>query len=80
MNNSEILQKVEKAADWASTTTYGGGLSAVIFGLTAQEIGIYGGLLIGLLGFIGNMYFKHKAHQLELLKMGLGKDDNRTMG
>lgn len=62
---------MEKASDWASTTTYGGGISAVIFGLTAQEIGIYGGLIIGFLGFIVNTYFKYKAHQLEVKKAGL---------
>lgn len=68
MNRQEVM---EKAADWASTTTYGGGLSAVIFGLTAQEIGIYGGLIIGFLGFVVNTYFKYKAHQLEVKKAGI---------
>lgn len=72
MNRQDLI---EKASDWASTTTYGGGISAVIFGLTAQEIGIYGGLIIGLLGFIGNMYFKYKAHQLELRKLEMREHD-----
>lgn len=65
----------EKASEWASTTTYGGGISAVVFGLNAQEVGVAGGLIIGVLGLIVNIYFKHKAHKLELKKAGLKESD-----
>lgn len=65
----------EKASEWASTTTYGGGISAFIFGLNAQEVGVVGGLIIGLLGLIVNIYFKNKAHKLELKKAGLKDSD-----
>lgn len=65
----------EKASEWASTTTYGGGISAVIFGLNAQQVGVYGGLIIGFLGLIVNVYFKHKSHKLELKKAGLTESD-----
>jgi hypothetical protein len=30
----------------------------IYFGFTANEIGIYGGLIIAILTFLGNMYFK----------------------
>ena len=65
----------EKASEWASATTYGGGASAFIFGLSSHDIGVYGGLLIGILGVVVNAYFKNKAHKLELKKAGLKDSD-----
>lgn len=72
MQNQQIA---EKASEWASTTTYGGGISAFIFGLNSQEVGVVGGLIIGILGLIVNVYFKYKAYKLELKKAGFKDSD-----
>lgn len=57
-----ILTKTTAAA------TYGGGLFAFLAGLNANEIAAYGGLLVALLGLIGNLavtvYFKHQHLQI----------------
>lgn len=46
---------------------YGGGGAAMYFGLTAGEwqvIGVLGGLLVGLAGFVTNLYYKHQHLKL----------------
>jgi len=49
---------VDQAIQASGWTTYTGGFGAVMFGLDAQEVGIYGGLLIGVIGLVVNIYFK----------------------
>lgn len=58
---------VQKAA---AALTYGGAGGAVLFGLTAYEIGVYGGLLIGLLGLIVKtaVTWHFKAQHQELMR------------
>lgn len=46
---------VEKAA---TAATYGGSGGAVFFGLTANEFAAVGGLLIAVIGFVVNVWFK----------------------
>ena len=57
-----VLTKTTAAA------TYGGGLTAFVGGLSANEIAAYGGLLIGALGYFSNLlvtiYFKHQHLQI----------------
>lgn len=48
----------------ANAATYGGGSSAVFFGLTANEFAAIGGLLIGIIGLAVNVIYKHKHYLL----------------
>lgn len=61
---------IDKAA---SVTTYSGAGGAVYFGLTANEIGIFGGLIIGLLGLIVKslITWHFKNRELDLTKDAL---------
>lgn len=45
--------------------TYGGGTSAVVFGLAASDLAALGGLLIALVGLGIQIYFKRKADRRE---------------
>ena len=57
-NTTEVASAV--AAKTASVATYGGAGSAVLFGLSANEFGALCGVVIGLIGLIANIYFKHQ--------------------
>jgi hypothetical protein len=57
-NTTEVASAV--AAKTASAATYGGAKSAVFFGLSANEFGALCGVMIGLIGLIANIYFKHQ--------------------
>lgn len=57
-NTTEVASAV--AAKTASVATYGGAGSAVFFGLSANEFGALCGVVIGLIGLIANIYFKHQ--------------------
>jgi len=48
----------------ASAATYAASVSAVLFGLTANEIGIYGGLAIAALTFLVNVWFRWHTFKL----------------
>lgn len=49
----------------ASTlATYGGATSAVFFGLTANEFGALCGVVIGFIGLVANIWFKHQHLKL----------------
>lgn len=54
----------------ATTAQYGGSASAVYFGLTANEIAAFGGLIIAIIGLIVNIWYKHQH-----LKIAREKDD-----
>ena len=68
-NHTETASAV--AAKAASVATYGGAGSAVFFGLSANEFGALCGVIIGLVGLIANIWFKHQHLQLERQKSGL---------
>lgn len=61
MNEPATSNAITKAT---AAATYGGASSAVLFGLTANEIAAYGGLAIGLIGLLLNqavtIYFKRR--------------------
>ena len=57
-NTTEVASAV--AAKTASVATYGGAGSAIFFGLSANEFGTLCGVVIGLIGLIANIYFKHQ--------------------
>jgi hypothetical protein len=44
----------------ATAAQYGGSASAVYFGLTANEIAAFGGLIIAVIGLIVNIWYKHQ--------------------
>lgn len=46
------------AAKAASVAQYGGGSVAFLGGMTANEIAAVGGLVIGLIGYFTNLWFK----------------------
>jgi hypothetical protein len=54
----------------ATAAQYGGSASAVYFGLTANEIAAFGGLIIAIIGLIVNIWYKHQH-----LKIAREKDD-----
>ena len=45
----------------ATATSYIASGGAVLSGLTANEIGIYGGLIVAALTFLVNAYYRHKT-------------------
>lgn len=53
------------AAKVATSAAYGGAASAILFGLTANELAALGGLAIGAIGMIVNIWFKHQHLKLE---------------
>jgi hypothetical protein len=53
-NTAEVATKV------SSVATYGGAGSAVFFGLSANEFGALCGVIIGLVGLVANIWFKHQ--------------------
>ena len=48
----------------ATTAQYGGSGAAVYFGLTANEIAAFGGLIIAIIGLAVNIWYKHQHLQL----------------
>lgn len=44
----------------ATTATYGGSATAIIFGLTANEFAALGGLFIGVVGLAITTWYKHQ--------------------
>ena len=50
----------EFAAKTASVATYGGAGSAIFFGLSANEFGALCGVVIGFVGLVANIWFKHQ--------------------
>jgi hypothetical protein len=43
--------------------TWAGSAVTVFSGITSSDIGVYAGILIGVIGLIITWYFKHKAEQ-----------------
>lgn len=61
MNAEATSTAILKASQ---TATYGGGGVAVYFGLTANEIAAFGGVVIGLIGLVTNLVFKWLHYRL----------------
>lgn len=60
----ESMNGVDQAIAVSAKTTYGGAASALIFGLTANELAALGSLLIAFVGLLANIYFMKKRHDL----------------
>lgn len=59
----------------ANAATYGGGSSAVFFGLTANEFAAIGGLLIGIIGLAVNIWYKHLHYKIAKGRAGEVDDE-----
>ena len=53
----------------SKTAMYGGAAATVWGGLTISEIGIIGGLLVGLLGFVAGQYWAYRRDRREEREM-----------
>lgn len=49
----------------AKTATYGGGASAFVFGLTANEVAALGGLAVGVIGLCVQVYYNRRKDRRE---------------
>lgn len=56
--NEAAIVKASHAA------TYSGSGAAVYFGLTANEVAAFGGLIVAILGLLVTWYYKHQALQI----------------
>ena len=64
------------AAKAASVATYGGAGSAIFFGLTANEFGALCGVIIGFIGLVANIWFKHQHLKLAREQHGNSEENS----
>lgn len=64
------------AAKAASVATYGGAGSAIFFGLTANEFGALCGVVIGFIGLVANIWFKHQHLKLAREQHGNSEENS----
>jgi hypothetical protein len=64
------------AAKVASVATYGGAGSAIFFGLSANEFGALCGVIIGFIGLVANIWFKHQHLKLAREQHGNSQENN----
>jgi hypothetical protein len=64
------------AAKAASVATYGGAGSAIFFGLTANEFGALCGVIIGFIGLVANIWFKHQHLKLAREQNGNSEENS----
>lgn len=65
------------------TATYGGGVSAFVFGLSANEVAALGGLVVAIIGLCVQVYYNrrkdHRAvelHELRKARLIAGEDED----
>jgi hypothetical protein len=73
-NTTEVASAV--ATKTASVATYGGAGSAVFFGLSANEFGALCGVIIGFVGLVANIWFKHQHLKLAREQHGNSQENN----
>jgi hypothetical protein len=73
-NTAEVATAV--AAKAASVATYGGAGSAIFFGLTANEFGALCGVIIGFIGLVANIWFKHQHLKLAREQNGNSEENS----
>lgn len=61
----------------AKTATYGGGASAFVFGLTANELAAIGGLLVAVIGLCVQVYYNRKRDRRETVEHAARMDGYR---
>ena len=72
MNEHTAEAATALATKASSVATYGGAGSAIFFGLTANEFGALCGVVIGFIGLVANIWFKHQ--HLKLARKEAGYD------
>jgi len=72
MNEHTAEAATALATKASSIATYGGAGSAIFFGLTANEFGAICDVIIGVIGLVANIYFKHQ--HLKLARKEAGYD------
>jgi hypothetical protein len=72
----------EVIAAGAQKVVYGGGTTAFLGGLTANEIAAFGGLLVAVVGLLIQLYYKRKSdkRELELHEMRKARWDDDEYG
>jgi hypothetical protein len=60
----------------SAVATYGGAGSAIFFGLTANEFGALCGVVIGFIGLIANIWFKHQHLKLAREQHGNSEENS----
>ena len=73
-HSTEVATAV--AAKAASVATYGGAGSAIFFGLTANEFGALCGVVIGFIGLVANIWFKHQHLKLAREQHGNSEENS----
>jgi hypothetical protein len=74
MPPGQLTEHTDTALRVAQTAMYGGGGTAVIFGLSPgqwQALGVMVGIVVGVGGLALTWYYKRKTYLLELRKAGL---------
>jgi len=71
LQDQAVLEVADKVAN---KTTIGAGGLTIFGGFTMNEWAILAGIVLGVLGFVTDLYFKHKRYQL-LKKQVLGDID-----
>lgn len=67
-HTAEVASAVATKA--STVATYGGASSAIFFGLTANEFGTICGVVIGVIGLVANIWFKHQHLKLARKESG----------
>ena len=76
MSNHTTEVATAVAAKAASVATYGGAGSAIFFGLTANEFGALCGVVIGFIGLVANIWFKHQHLKLAREQHGNSEENS----
>ncbi len=61
----QTTQVIERSA---SVATYGGSSTAILFGLSANEVAALGGLVVAVIGLIVNVWFQWRRDKRERLQ------------
>jgi hypothetical protein len=61
---NEKQQYADTISDYATQAQYYGSGTAVFFGLTLNEIGLLVGIVVAVLGFFVNLYYRHRSQIL----------------
>jgi hypothetical protein len=73
-HTTEVASVVATKA--ASVATYGGAGSAIFFGLSANEFGALCGVIIGFIGLVANIWFKHQHLKLAREQHGNSEENS----
>lgn len=70
--NDELTR--EAVSEAVSASSYGVAAGNILVGLTLNDLSILVGVLLALLTFVINWYYKHQAHKLEQQKLQMQRN------